>query len=101
MVHVDLCGFNRHGAVDVDREPGQATLSEGLFNVVEQILGAADGETRHEDLALRLQRMLDDADRFIDRILQGFMVTVTIGRFHDHHVGLREWFRVTYDRHSP
>src|SRR5262249_4531258 len=91
---------NRHRAVDVDREPRQRLLLEGPGQQIQEQLGPADREDRHEDLGPGVDSLADDLTRFQRRLVQRPVVAVAVRRFHDHDVRVLEGHGIGQQR-SP
>ncbi|MCC5022997.1 MAG: hypothetical protein J6386_09490 [Candidatus Synoicihabitans palmerolidicus] len=65
--------------------------------VVDDLLGAADGEGRHEDFAAGGDDCFDDGLKLRDSIGVGPMIVIAVGGFHEDEIGLGDGFKVAED----
>ena len=68
--------------------------------VVDQVLGAADGEGRDQHVAAILVGLLQDAEKFFERVVAAAVVAVAVGGLHQQHVGLFENRRAAHQRRA-
>lgn len=72
-----------HGRVDHDGHLGDAPRLDEVVEEVEERLRAADGERRHEDLALARDRVLQDGlEIAFDVVVRMGVLTLAVGRLH-------------------
>ena len=89
--------LRRHRAVHIDRQHGNPMLSLQAAQPVEHLLDASDREGRDHQFAAAGGRALDYVRQLRARII-GLVITITVGRFHEHNVGGDGVRRVGKDR---
>src|SRR5262249_35390358 len=87
---VDLGGLDAHRAVDEDWERTQLLALEGAGEEEEQELGAADGEGRDEDASASGRGLAGGGAGLDGGALEGLVVAVAVGGFHEDQVGVLE-----------
>jgi hypothetical protein len=98
MLLVDLRRLDGHRAVHVDGKPRQGLALEGAGQEVQQQLSTADGEHGDQDLAPGLDRLADNFPGLDGRLVQGAVIAVAVGGFHEHEVRVFERHGVAVQR---
>jgi len=88
---VDLEGGQRHGAVDVHRNVRDAPVDDQLPDLAQQQRGAVDREGWHQRHPAAGQRPSQYVGQLVDAV--PLVLTVAVGRLHDHDVGCTERLR--------
>ena len=90
-------GLDRHRAVEKYREGGDPAVAEDPGEKGGQQLRAAHREGRHDHLALRRHRLLQNGDEFADRVGERPVIAVAVGGFEKNQIGLRQRLGVAQD----
>lgn len=93
-------GFDGHGAVEVDGEDGDALAAGEDAELVDQLLGATDGEGGDEDLFPVPDGVFDDGLELGEGLVEGSVVAVAVGRFEHDQVGVVEGRGVAHEGHA-
>ena len=97
MLAEEFARINRHRAVEIDGDVGDARGRLQLVDVIEERLGPPDGKGRDEDSSAALGGAVDDVGEGILRVALA-MPPVAIGGFQQEEVGLRDAHRGIHDR---
>ncbi len=95
----DARGFGGHRRVDVHLQIAQPAFAGEAVQVIQDLLGAADRERRHDHVAsLFVQGALDDLDQFVLVAAMILVRAVAVGGLHDQDVRLLDGRRIAQDR---
>src|SRR5688572_32326375 len=95
----DRCRIDGQGAVDVDRNAGDLLCPCQGVQVVHDLLRTADSEGWNQYATALCRSLAYDCRQTLSHILDRWVVTVAIGRLHDHCICTsRGWLRITDDR---
>jgi len=86
MAAEDLGGVDRERRIDEDRDVGDAPLAEEFHQLEDDLLCAAHGEGRDEELPLPLDDVADDPCQTLRGRPQGLVVAIAVGALDDQHV---------------
>ena len=92
-------GFGGHGRIDENPQIVQAAFAAEAVKVVQDFLGTADRERRHDHIA-SLQGALDDLDQFALACCHVLVRAVAIGGFDDQDVRVIDGCRIAQNRAS-
>lgn len=85
---VEACGLDGQRAVDEDGQVlGDSSVVPPAGQVIDEGLGAADGEAGDEDFATGGAGLVQDGDEFVEGFFEGFVVAVAVGAFEHDDIG--------------
>ena len=95
---VDLRGPRGHRRVEEERQARDASGTDERVEDPDHLLGAADGEGRHQQNALVAGHLADGGHQLVDRRFVRPVLAIAVRRLDDHVVGVGERGRVADDR---
>ena len=87
---VDARGLDGHRAVEKDGEGLHLARAEHLAQQEREQLRAADGEGRHEHLAVVLHGILHDGLKLLYRVKKRLVITIAVGGFEEDQISAAE-----------
>src|SRR6516164_4854299 len=90
VLGIDICGFDGHRTIQKNWERSDRLLAEHPAQQANQQLSAAYGKCRNKYAPSRRDSAFHDAFKFLNRLVEGTMVVVTIGGFKNHKVRMME-----------
>src|SRR4051812_21114068 len=97
MAGVDVGRFDRHGAIEKNREWPDFLFAEHPREQTREQLRAANRKSGHEDFAALGDGVLNNAHEFRDGFGEGPMIAVAVSGFQEKQVGLFKWFKILED----
>src|SRR4029077_63989 len=100
MATKDLSGPRGQGGIDINRNGIEAPLADEFLDSHDQFLGAPDGESWDDDLALVGFCMSEKVQCLLSHALPvGFVQAIAVGRLKNQHVAWRWWLRIAKNGH--
>ncbi len=87
VLAVDLDGFDGHGAIEKDGDGRDGPIADELGEVIEDLLGTADGEGGDEDAFAGVDGIFEDFEEFDEGLIERAVVAVAVGGFEEDEVG--------------
>jgi len=97
MSAVDVGHVQRQRAVDKNGDVGNALLVEELVQQEHELLGAAHGESRHDDASAAPRGAVHDVGELVDDVADILVKTPAVGALHDQVFGGRHAFGIADD----
>src|SRR6516162_4568074 len=90
VLDIDICGFDSHWTIQKNWERFDRLLAEHPAQQANQQLSAAYGKGRNKYAPSRRDSAFHDAFKFLNRLVEGTMVVVTVGGLKKHKVRMME-----------
>ncbi len=94
MFSVDSCCFDGHGTVQEDRERRSLFAAKHPAKQADQELRAANGKGWNQNFSTASDRLFPQVHKFIHGVLEGSMVSITIGELEENKIGALKRLKV-------
>ncbi len=100
MIRIDVRRADGHRAVEKHAPRAEPVLFVVPGHPVQQQLAAAHRECGDQDIPPRVTRLGGDVEHLLRRLFPGPVISIAVGRFHQHEIGVVNIGRVAHDRRA-